>query len=452
MDSHSKIRKRMRFAYLFLFIWFNSLFVQAQNTKVWSLQACIAYAKEHNISIQKSTLNAGLQAVEVAQSKARFYPDVTANAGGNFYFGKPGVSDSFGNTYGVQTAVNLYNGGRTKIALQQAENNLKISKLQTEEIKDNISLQIINTYMNVLFSKENLAIAEEQLRVGKKMYQRMHEFVESGVKAAKDLYQVKANLARDEEEVVKARNRVSLALLDLSQLLQIPYSGFDVPDVPVAISDAELLYKNANDVYTKALQIRPEIERANKSIENATLGIAVAKAGKKPVVTASYGFNTFYNYYWGEGLNPVQQNSNDTSFFEQLKKERGHHLGLSLRIPLFDRFETKNNVQRAKIRRQIAAYNLENEKTLLEAKIERAYIDAETSLKTFEAAQKTLEAQQEAFRTAQERYNLGILTSYDFDQVREKLVQAQSAFVRAKYNYVFRTKLLDFYAGLPVDL
>ncbi len=442
----------MRFAYLFLFIWFNSLFVQAQNTKVWSLQACIAYAKEHNISIQKSTLNAGLQAVEVAQSKARFYPDVTANAGGNFYFGKPGVSDSFGNTYGVQTAVNLYNGGRTKIALQQAENNLKISKLQTEEIKDNISLQIINTYMNVLFSKENLAIAEEQLRVGKKMYQRMHEFVESGVKAAKDLYQVKANLARDEEEVVKARNRVSLALLDLSQLLQIPYSGFDVPDVPVAISDAELLYKNANDVYTKALQIRPEIERANKSIENATLGIAVAKAGKKPVVTASYGFNTFYNYYWGEGLNPVQQNSNDTSFFEQLKKERGHHLGLSLRIPLFDRFETKNNVQRAKIRRQIAAYNLENEKTLLEAKIERAYIDAETSLKTFEAAQKTLEAQQEAFRTAQERYNLGILTSYDFDQVREKLVQAQSAFVRAKYNYVFRTKLLDFYAGLPVDL
>ena len=442
----------MKYAYSFLLIWFISVHLQAQNTKVWSLRECITYAKEHNISIKKSALGSDIQAVEVAQSKAHFYPDVTASTGGNFYFGKPDVNDSFGNTYGLQSTVNLYNGGRNKKALQRAKNDLEISRLQTEEIKDNITLQIINAYMNVLFSKESVSIAEEQLRVGKELYKRMHELVESGVKAANDLYQVKANLTRNEEEVVKARNNVSLALLDLSQLLQISYSGFDVQDVPITISDAQLLYKNASTIYTKALQIRPEIERANKNIENANLGVALAKAGKKPVITASYGFNTAYNHYFGNGLSPVQQDWNDRHFFEQLKKERGHNLGLSLRVPLFDRFETKNSVQRAKIQHQIAAYNLEDEKTLLEAKIERAYIDAQTSLKTFEAAQKTVEAQQEAFRTAQERYNLGILTSYDFDQVREKLVQAQSAFIRAKYNYVFRTKFLDFYAGIPVGL
>lgn len=233
-------------------------------------------------------------------------------------------------------------------------------------------------------------------------------------------------------------------MLDLSQILQISHTGFSVADVQIDLATAKLFYNNSDLIYEKALTWRPEIESAKMSIENATLDIAVAKAGKLPTVSASYSFGT--NFF------DVEEAINQSGYFKQLADNRGHSLGVSVGIPIFDKSATKIGVQRAQVQKEIAEYTLENERTELRATVERAYIDAKTSLKTFEAAKKSVEAQEEAFRTAQERYDLGVLTSYDFDQVRNQLVNAQSSFIRAKYNFIFRSKFLEFYYGLPIKL
>ncbi len=350
------------------------------------------------------------------------------------------------NSYGISSGVTLYNGQRNKHYVTLAERDLEISNLNIQKSKDDISLFVVNAYLDILYNRENVKIAREQISIGENLVERMQGLVDAGTKARNDLFQVEANLASNEEAVVTAENNLDLALLNLAQTLQISHVGFDVADVSINLESAKLLYNNSELIYEKALTTRPEIESAKMSIENADLDIVVAKAGKLPTVSASYSFDS--DYYF----NVEDDAFNQSGYFKQIADNRGHSLGVSVGIPIFDKNATKIGVQRAQILKEMAEFTLEDEKTNLRATVERAYLDAKTSLKTFEAAKKSVEAQEEAFRTAQERYDLGVLTSYDFDQVRNQLVNAQSSFIRAKYSFIFRSTLLKFYYGLPIKL
>lgn len=435
----------MRFLYSLLLIFLGAVLSFSQQTsKVWSLEACVDYAIQNNISVKQNELSSQLLESEVTRAKMNFYPDLSGTVGANYSFGAPLSNTSFSNSYGISSGVTLYNGKRNKHFVTLAERDLEISKLNVQKIQDDITLFVVNAYLNILYNRESVKIAREQINVGEKLVERMQGLVDAGTKARNDLFQIEANLATNEESLVKAENNLDLSLLDLAQILQISHTGFSVADVQIDLATAKLLYNNSDLIYEKALTWRPEIESAKMSIENATLDIAVAKAGKLPTASASYSFGT--NFF------DVEDAINQSGYFKQLADNRGHSLGVSVGIPIFDRSATKIGVQRAQVQKEIAEYTLENERTELRATVERAYIDAKTSLKTFEAAKKSVEAQEEAFRTAQERYDLGVLTSYDFDQVRNQLVNAQSSFIRAKYNFIFRSKFLEFYYGLPIKL
>ncbi len=435
----------MRFVYSLLFIFLGSTVLFSQQVdKIWSLEECVDYAVQNNISVKQSELSSQLQEAEVARTKMNFYPSVSGSVGANYSFGAPLSNSSFSNSYGISSGTTLYNGKRNKYFVTLAERDLEISKLNIQKNKDDISLFVVNAYLNILYNRENVKIAKEQISVGEKLVERMQGLVDAGSKARNDLFQVEANLAANEEAVVTAENNLDVALLNLAQTLQISHVGFTVADVPINLESAKLIYSNSDLIFEKALTMRPEIESAKMRIENADLDIAVAKAGKLPTVSASYSFGS--NYF------NVEDAVNQSGYFKQLADNRGHSVGVSASIPIFDKHATKIGVQRAQIQKQMAEYSLEDERTNLRATIERAYIDAKTSLKTFEAAKKSVEAQEEAFRTAQERYDLGVLTSYDFDQVRNQLVNAQSSFIRAKYSFIFRSKLLEFYYGLPIKL
>jgi len=434
---------KVYYSILLVFIGMISGFAQ-QSNKVWSIEECVAYAIQNNISVKQSELSTQLQEAEVTRAKMNFYPSVSGSIGGNYSFGAPLGKDSFSNNYGISSSATLYNGNRNKYFVTLAEKDLEISKLNVQKIQDDITLRVVNAYLNILYSRENVIIARDQIRVGEKLVERMNGLVEAGTKARNDLFQVEANLAANQESVVTAENNLDLSLLDLAQILQISHKNFKVAEVSIDLETAKLMYNDSDLIFDKALTWRPEIESAKMSIDNADLEIAVANAGKLPTVSASYSFGT--NYF------NVQDAINQSGYFKQLADNRGHSLGLSVGIPIFDKQTTKIGVQRAKVQKEIAEYTLENEKTNLRAVVERAYIDAKTSLKTFEASQKSVKAQEEAFRTAQERYDLGVLTSYDFDQVRNQLVNAQSSLIRAKYNFIFRSKFLEFYYGIPIKL
>jgi outer membrane protein len=431
-----------------------SISTYAQEPKVWTLEECVNYAVEHNLSVKNSQLSIELQQTEIERAQSSFLPTASASTSLSTGFDSPLYNNtfeenkflhSFGNNYNVSVNSTLYNGNRNKLALEGAKKELEINELNTNRIKSDLAVQVVSAYLNVLYNKEGVRIAQDQVKVGEQLLERMQVLVDAGVNARNDLYQAQANLATNEENLVTAQNNLEVALLDLAQLIQVPYKGFNIADVPVDVKQATMKYNSSDIIYNKALEWRPEILSAEKQIESADIQIETAKSGMKPTLTAGYSFGTNY----GKNLELI---ATQEGFIDQLKNNRGHSLGATLSIPIFDQKNTRLNTQRAQIQKKISETNLENEKILLQADIERAYLDAVTSLKTLDAAKKTVDAQEEAYRTAQERYDLGILTSYDFEQVRNQLVQAQSSYIRAKYNYLFKTKFLEIYYGLPVTL
>ncbi len=435
----------MRFFTVVAFVLISVTATLAQsNPKKWTLNECVDYAIQNNLNVKQNELNTKMQELEIQRAKKNFLPNVNGSLGADYSFGTPDVNNSFSNTLGVGANATLYNGNRTKNAVFLAEKDTEISQLAVETLKSDLAVQIVSAYLNVLYNREGVKIAQDQLTVGQKLLDRMSELVNAGVKAKNDLYQVQATLASNEESLVTAQNNLDLALLDLSQLIQVSNVGFDVADVPITINQAKLKYENSDMIYTKALAWRPEIKSANKQIETSEMGITNAKSGFLPTVTANYSFGTSFLDY--------QNIHTESDYFNQIVDNRGHSVGLSATFPIFDKYSTKLNTQRAQIQKLKAETSLENEKFNLRTDIEKAYIDAKTSLKTFEAAKKTVEAQEENFRTAQERYNMGVLTSFDFEQVRNQLVLAQSSFIRAKYNFLFKSKFLEIYYGLPISL
>ncbi len=433
--------KKHLFSFIILFL---SILVSAQNkTKLWSLEDCVNYALENNLQVKQSDLNTELFKAEAERASMVFYPSVSASTSLGYNFYTTESPNTFSNTYGISAESTLYNGLRHKKQKELAEQEVALSFLDSQIVKDDILLQVVNAYMSILFYRENLTITSDQFEVGKELVERMQQLVDAGTNAANDLYQVQATLAANEEAMVSAQNDLDLALLELAQILQIPPKDFQVEAVSLDMSKVSLMYNNSDQVFEKALDWRPEIKRAEMNMDNAALNTAIAETGKAPNIGASYSFGT--NYFNSESID-------NQDYFDQILDNRGHSLGINASIPIFDRNNTKINVQRAKIQEDIAQNTYQNEYTMLRANIERVYLDAKSASKNYEAAKKSVEAQEEAFRTAKEQFDLGVMTSYDFEQVRNQLVQAQASFASAKYNYFFRVKVLEYYYGLPLKL
>ena len=232
---------------------------------------------------------------------------------------------------------------------------------------------------------------------------------------------------------------MNIALLNLAQLLQVPSEGFDIASILVGVPSSQLLYENSSSVYQKSLNRMPEITSAKLAIENAALNIKISESYFLPSIVASAGLTTNYGYNLKSGP--------DIAFFNQLDDNLGYGVGLNINIPIFNRFQTKNNVEKSKIAKEISETRLASEKVRLKQTIEQAFLDVKSALKTYQAATISLESQNEAFKNAQERYNYGSMTLFDFDLVRTRLVTAQATLIRSKYDYVFKTKVLQFYAG-----
>ncbi len=438
----------MKTKLLLLAISFSTLATFAQ--KKWTLKECVDYALKHNLTVEQNKLNIEVAKTDVKNNKANFLPNLNASTGGSLNFGSTfdpvsndRVSTSvYGGSFGVSSGITIFNGYRNLNSYKQAKLGVERSKLDLEFIQNDISLRVVNTYLNVLFAKENLNVAKVQSEISKKQIEQFDVQFKAGAIPKADLLNVKSTAANDAQNVVTQENALNLALLNLSQLLQIEYEGFDVASIEVGSPSLAMLYSTSNEVYLKALTRMPEIERAKLDIENAELSVNIAKSGYLPSVTASGNVGT--NYGFNLDLPPGASN---TGFFTQLDNNLGYGLGFNVSIPIFNGFRNDANVERSKVNKIISETRLENQKLQLQQTIEQAYLDAKAAAKAFEAAQISLDAQKEAFKNAQESYNYGAMTLFDFDQVRNRLVNAESTMIRAKYNYVFTTKVLKFYYG-----
>ncbi len=425
--------------------------------KKWTLKEAVDHALEHNLSVKRAGYTTELRKEDIASTRGNMLPGASASISHNYNFGSffdPSSnsrvsSDNRSNSFGLNASMNLFNGFKNKTSLQNSKISYEVSKLDLEKMKNDISLNIVNSYLNVLFNKENLKIAEEQVKISVQQVERTKELVNAGVQPKGNLLEVEATYANDENSVVTAENNLALSLLALSQLLQIPNQGFDIDEIPVNINSVALLYNNTEEIFSKAVDQLPEIKSSTLDLENAVRNIKIAKADYLPSLVLNAGLGSVYSHRQGvndEKNSPVFQ----FPFSDQIGNNFGQNIGLSLSIPVFSRGQVKANVNRAKINHEISQVNLDDSKRALRESVERAYINAKATLKAYEAAEKSVKAQEQSFTFAQERYSLGATNSFDFEQVRNRLVKAQSDLVRAKYNFVFRTKLLEFYYGIPI--
>jgi len=416
--------------------------------KKWTLQECVNYALENNISVKQAQLTNQTNEQNIISSKGQFLPSVSASNSQSLSVGSgfdPNTGNrinnqtTFSSNFGGDVSYTIFNGFRNTNLYKQSILNLEASELELSRIKDDISLNVVNSYLNILFNKENLAVAESQFSFSEKQLERVKELVDAGVQPKGNMLDIEATLANDEQRVIAAENNLALAKLTLSQLLQLPATGFDVTTIEVGSPSEQLLYENSNSIYSIAVANRSEVKSAEKNIDIAKLSTEVSKSGYYPSVTASYGYSTFFSEY--------KEELGKRSFFNEFDRNKGHNFRLSLNIPIFSKFQNKTAVAKSRIQEENALLSLEQVKLTLQSNIERAYTDARAALKTYSAAQKSLNSQELAFNNAQERYNIGAMNSFDLDQARNRLVNAESSLINAKYDFVFKTKVLDFYAG-----
>tara|TARA_R110002153_G_scaffold240661_3_gene395392 strand:- start:954 stop:2285 length:1332 start_codon:yes stop_codon:yes gene_type:complete len=437
---------RIKLIVLVAFITTLSTFSQ----KKWTLKECVGEALKKNISIQQNRLSLELAKKDVDIAKGNFLPNLNANTGGNLNFGTgfDPVSQNrvnttfFGGSVNVSSGITVFNGYRNTNTYKQAQLGVESGLLDLKKIENDISLFVVNGYLNILFAKENLNVAQVQYEISKKQIEASESRFKSGVIPKGDLLNTQSTAATNLQSVIAQENALDLAILNLAQLLQVNASEFDISPIDVGTPSADLFYKNSSTVYDKSLQTMPEIANAKLAIENADLVIAITKASFLPTITASVGLSTNYGF----NLNLPDGFSND-KIVDQFSDNFGYGAGFNVSIPIFNRFQTKNSVAKSIINKEISETRLESQKLSLKQTIEQSFLDVRSALKSYEAATISLSAQQEAFKNAQERYNVGAMTQFDFDQVRNRLVNAEATLISAKYDYVFKTKVLQFYSG-----
>ncbi|HEY9082599.1 MAG TPA: TolC family protein [Vicingaceae bacterium] len=443
----------MRFKKIFIASVFiavqSGLFAQdtAEN-KVWTLKECVDYALENNISIKQSELDKLNQYQDVKNARGNFLPNLNASASQSFNFGSSidatgsrVSADYRSNNYSLNSNLVLFDGFSNIHTLNQAQINVAVQEANITKMKNDISLNVVNAYLQVLFAKEQIKIAQFQVDISIKEVERITNLVDAGLAPKGDLLNIKATLGSDEQTLIDAQNNFDMATLRLAQLLQLPEGTITIEEIELKDPNNSIIANESTVIYEKAAISFPEIKAAELTIESAEKGVKISKANYLPSLSFNYSLSTVYQHRQGY-----------VDFFphnEQLDNNLGHFLGLSLNIPIFNRFQFRTSVTRAEINMERAKNNLESEKLRLRESVQIAYTDAKSASKSFEASKKSVEAQNEAFKYAQERFQVGNMNAFDFNQTKNRLFTAESQLLRSKYDYTFKLKVLEFYYGVP---
>ena len=432
---------------LFLFLFSLSMgLVSAQ--KKWSLLEAVTYATENNLNVIQSRINEDLSANDLEYAGNQWLPtasgyfDNSLTIGSNHPMINKGYQQ-YSNSLGLNSSITIYNGGLLNLNKERASLLVESSKYQTESVINDISLMVVNYYLNVMLSRELLEIAEGNLSIMEQQLDRSQKLFDAGSIARADLVQAEANVAQEKKNLADAKIEVERALFNLATLLQLPdYREFDVEIVNVP-DDISLGLYDLEEVVQTAYAQQPAVKKAETDLEVATTDIEIAETGFKPTITGTYNLGTNYAEYFNKGLETEawlsQWHDNITNVF-----------GLSVNIPIFEKFNNKLNVQKAKISESLAQNTMEQQKQIIRENVQEAYFNANSSYQAFEAAKESVRSSEISADFAQRSFEAGKINIYDLNIAQNNLVTAQSQMAQAKYNFIFRMKVLDFYAGRPL--
>ena len=422
--------------------------------KQWTLQECVDYAIANNIQIKQQELSVEGSEIELNSSINSRLPSLSAGASQNFNFGRSpsmatGVYEqntSASTGFSLSSNVSVFNGMRISNQIKGNELNLMAATEGLKKAKENLALNVASYYLDILFKKELLKIAEQQYSLTEKQVERTQIMANEGSIPASQVYDIKSQLARDDLSVTNARNDLTLSLLNLSQLLNLNDNvGFDITEPLITMEGSISTLQNPDRIYNTALSIKPHVKEAEYKLESSRIDIKIAKSNYWPSVSFGASYNNGFNHIFDSG-------ASNKSISDQISNNQRQALGLNLSIPIFNRFQTRNQVRMAQLTTENMALELDNIKLSLYKEIQQAYQSALAAQSRYTSTGKAYEAAQEAYRYAEERYELRMLSAYDFNEARTKLVTSLSEQAQAKYDFIFRSKILDFYMGEQIEL
>jgi outer membrane protein len=430
--------------------------------KKWTIQECVEYALKNNIAIKQSELDVKAIAIDKKLALGNFLPSLNAGMSHSWNIGlnqniTTGLLENQTTQFtsaSINSNVAIYNGLQNQNRLQRAKMSQLASQYQLTKMQDDISLYVTNGYLDILFNQENLKVQQSQLANDEKQLIRSQELVDAGVVPRGDLLDMKATVAADKQKVVVAENSLLISRLSLAQLLALEdFQNFDIADVDMEAKPSSVMAQSPEAIVQKANEVRVEIKIAQANLDLAQRDIKIARGAVQPSLTGFYSFSTRASY--SDRIVGIDTNGNPilTSplpLFDQFSNNKGHNFGLQLSIPIFNGFSAQGNVDRSKINYEKSKNAFDQAKLDLESNVYKAITDAKGALKTYETSITTLEARQEAFNYAKEKYAVGMMNAFDFNQSQTLYINSQSEVIRAKYDYIFKMKVVELYFGIPI--
>lgn len=474
----------MKKLFIFLIITLNFIVVYSQ--KKWTLEECINYALENNLYIKQSKLSTETEKINSLQSKLNLLPNLNASASHNYNWGRniDPTSNTYtdlqtqSNTFALTSSIDIFNGFQKLNTVKLNESNYNASNFDLEKMKNDISLRIAQAYLLIILNKEQLEVQQNQVNISRLQVERTKKLFEAGTVAKGSLLDMQAQSALEEANLVAAQNQLELSYLELTQLLDLKSNKeFDIYIPKINIEDETTLIP-ANQAYNYAISTMPEIKSAEYRTKSAEYSLAIARGYRYPNISLSGYFGSSYadNFLdytkiksfsvtdnvptlyslpsTGEGIvqKQISYEFEKMSFKDQLDKNLSKSLRFSLTIPLFNGYQVNASIAKAKLNLLNADYNLELAKNQLQKNIEQAYADAQAAFKNYKASQKTLTSFQESFSYMQQKFDVGLINSIDYNDSKNKLIKAESDLLRAKYNYIFKKLVLEFYMGNPIQV
>lgn len=415
----------------------------------WTLRQCIDYAIEHNINVLQTANAAEQSAVDVNTSKWARLPNLNGSASQNWSWGRSAspVDNTYsdinsGSTqFSLSTNVPLFTGLQLPNQYALSQLNLKAAIEDLNKAKEDVAINVTSAYLQVLFNLELSKVAANQVELSKEQHSRITRLAQVGKASPAEVAEAKARVAQDEMSSVQAENNYQLAILDLSQLLELPTpEGFALAQPDTIVDFIPLT--PPDEIYSEALANKPGIRAAQFRLEGSGKNIRIAQSNYYPQLSLGAGLGT--NFYTLNG------SAND-AFGKQMKNNLNKYVGFNLSIPLFNRLSTRNRVRTARLQQTNLALQLDNTKKVLYKEIQQAWYNAIAAESKFNSSKAAVTANEESFRLMSEKFDNGKATFIEYNEAKLNLTKALSDKIQAKYDYLFRTKILDFYKGIPIE-
>ena len=429
---------------LSVFLLFSAFLVNAQ--QVWTLQQCLDYAMEHNINILQSQLQQQNADYQLQMSQKAWLPTVSANASEGLGFGQSPsytgvyVSDNSSSaSVGLNVSMPLFQGLNIYNTNKSNRLNLQAATQDLEAAKRELSLAIMAYYMDVIYCKELKGVAERQLELSQSQHRRTQELFEVGKVPEASIYESEAQVATDRVSLTEAENNLMMRLLDLTQALEIDdVDRFDVVAPEVFMDGEEMPLTSAQTTISYALNHQPEMKAAQLRLEQAHYDLKAVKSAWYPSLSIYGGYSNGYYHYF-------TKNYPNTPFSQQIQTNGRTQLGVSLNIPIFNGMQTKYRVKMTELGIENQRLNMENTSKKLKKEIQQAYYSAVAAKQKYNAAENSLKSSQVAYDYAQAGFEAGKTTLMELNESKNRLYQAESNRLQAKYEYLYRCKVMDFY-------